>query len=116
MLSPLTIGRGSFGALNIALLFGCGPRRGLFCVPKRAPRVALDPIGDVPRSRAEREPRMSALVSTVLMATLVVGPFYLAGALGLDRRWSVRLVGRSACGGADRRAGRRMADRFGAGA
>src|SRR5204863_9286855 len=27
---------------------------------------------------------MSALVSTVLMATLVVGPFYLSGALGLD--------------------------------
>ena len=26
---------------------------------------------------------MSALVSTVLMATLVVGPFYLSGALGL---------------------------------
>jgi MFS family permease len=27
---------------------------------------------------------MSALVSTVMMATLVVGPFYLAGGLGLD--------------------------------
>src|SRR6185295_8864980 len=27
---------------------------------------------------------MSALVSTVIMATLVVGPFYLSGALGLD--------------------------------
>ena len=27
---------------------------------------------------------MSALVSTVMMATLVVGPFYLARALGLD--------------------------------
>jgi MFS family permease len=27
---------------------------------------------------------MSALVSTVMMATLVVGPFYLSGALGLD--------------------------------
>jgi hypothetical protein len=27
---------------------------------------------------------MSGLVSTVMMATLVVGPFYLSGALGLD--------------------------------
>ena len=27
---------------------------------------------------------MSALVSTVMMATLVVGPFYLSRALGLD--------------------------------
>ena len=29
---------------------------------------------------------MSALVSTVMMSTLVVGPFYLAGALGLAPR------------------------------
>ena len=30
---------------------------------------------------------MSTLVSTVMMATLVVGPFYLSRALGLERRW-----------------------------
>jgi hypothetical protein len=46
-------------------------------------RSRVDSIGDVPQSSAECELAMSTLVSTVMMATLVVGPFYLSGALGL---------------------------------
>lgn len=55
--------------------------------PPRAPRARFAP-GDLPS--LFRDPRLrtslvlSALVSTVLMATLVVGPFYLSRALGLD--------------------------------
>jgi MFS family permease len=58
---------------------------------------------------------MSALVSTVLMATLVVGPFYLSGALGLDaaRVGLVLSVGPLVVALSGVPAGR-MADRFGA--
>jgi EmrB/QacA subfamily drug resistance transporter len=79
----MTIGRGHFGPLNIALLlaalFGVG---GFVFVEARAVspliRLAMFRNRSLSASLA-----MSALVSTVLMATLVVGPFYLSGALGL---------------------------------
>jgi MFS family permease len=58
---------------------------------------------------------MSALVSTVLMATLVVGPFYLSGALALDAAvvGIVLSVGPLVVALTGVPAGR-MADRFGA--
>jgi predicted MFS family arabinose efflux permease len=80
----MTLGRGSFGALNIALLAAAGLGGALFVLAERraaSPLVRLamfrDPVlaGGV---------AMSALATTVVMATLVVGPFYLSGALGLD--------------------------------
>ena len=49
---------------------------------------------------------MSTLVSTVMMATLVVGPFYLSRGLGLETALCrTRVVGWSACRRADRCAG-----------
>lgn len=80
----MTMGRGSFGALNIALLAAAVAGAGLFVfaearVPSPLIRLATLRIPGLRASLA-----MSALVSTVLMATLVVGPFYLAGGLGLD--------------------------------
>ncbi|MBC7955446.1 MAG: MFS transporter [Cytophagales bacterium] len=80
-------GRGSFGLLNLALLgvsvFGAG----LFLFaetratsPLIRPAMFRDPA--LSASLA-----MSALVSTVMMATLVVGPFYLSQALGLAAAW-----------------------------
>ena len=80
----MTIGRGSFGPLNIALLltavFGVGL---LVLAETRAssPLIRLAMFGDRALSASLA---MSALVSTVMMATLVVGPFYLSRALGLD--------------------------------
>jgi EmrB/QacA subfamily drug resistance transporter len=85
----MTIGRGSFGQLNMALLLAAVFGVGLFVL---AEARAASPLI---RSTMFRDPvlsaslAMSALVSTVLMATLVVGPFYLSLALGLD----VALVG-----------------------
>ena len=74
----MTMGRGGFGPLNIALLLAAAFGVGLFVVAEsRAPspliRLAMlrDPV--LSASLA-----MSALVSTVIMATLVVGPFYLS--------------------------------------
>jgi MFS family permease len=80
----MTVGRGHFGQINIgliALAIGAGVaflmvetkaaspliRLGMFKAPVFATGIAT-----------------SALISTVMMATLVVGPFYLSGALRLN--------------------------------
>ena len=79
----MTIGRGRFGPVNIALLLGAVLGAGLFVlVESRAasPLIRLAMF----RSRAlTKSLTMSTLVSTVMMATLVVAPFYLSRALGL---------------------------------
>ncbi|WP_429806940.1 MFS transporter [Ensifer sp. B1-9] len=80
----MTMGRGSFGMLNVALLAAAALGLGLFLLVEA--RVASPLI----RPSMFRDPGLSvglstnALVSTVMMATLVVGPFYLARGLGLD--------------------------------
>jgi len=80
----MTLGRGSFGPFNIALLLAAGGGACLFVFTEA--RVASPLI----RLAMFRDPvlsgslAMSLLVATVMMATLVVGPFYLAHGLGLD--------------------------------
>ncbi|WP_431284423.1 MFS transporter [Humitalea sp. 24SJ18S-53] len=80
----MTMGRGSFGLLNLALLLAVAVGVGVFL---RVEAQAASPLIRLAKLR-ERTLRaslaMSALVSTVMMATLVVGPFYLSRALGLD--------------------------------
>jgi EmrB/QacA subfamily drug resistance transporter len=80
----MTTGRGSWGWLNMTLLLAAVVGAGLFVhAAKRAasPLIQLAMFRD-PNFNASLA--MSALVSTVMMATLVVGPFYLSRALGLD--------------------------------
>ncbi|HET7253759.1 MAG TPA: MFS transporter, partial [Xanthobacteraceae bacterium] len=80
----MTIGRGSFGPLNIALLLTTVFGVGLFVLAETraaSPLIRLAMFGDRALSASLA---MSALVSTMMMATLVVGPFYLSRALGLD--------------------------------
>jgi EmrB/QacA subfamily drug resistance transporter len=80
----MTMGRGNFGVVNIALLLAAAFGVGLFVLAEQrvqSPLIQLQLFGD-PLLTANLA--MSVLVSTVLMATLVVGPFYLARALGLD--------------------------------
>lgn len=80
----MTIGKGSFGPLNVALLIAAGTGLALFAF---AETRAASPLIQLTMFR---DPVLSAslvtsmLVSTVVMATLVVGPFYLSRALGLD--------------------------------
>lgn len=112
----MTIGRGSFGALNLGLLLASVLGVALFwLVEKRAASPLIRPAmfrdGALSASLA-----MSALVSTVLMATLVVGPFYLSGALGLGAASAgmVLSVGPLAAALTGIPAGR-IADRYGAG-
>ena len=79
----MTTGRGHFGALNAVLLSAAVLGAGLF--------VSAESRATAPLMRLSmfRDPvlgaglAMSTLVTTVVMATLVVGPFYLSRALGL---------------------------------
>ena len=80
----MTMGRGSFGLLNVALLFTAVVGVGLFVLAEAkaaSPLIRLAMFRDPLLSAGFA---MSTLVTTVVMATLVVGPFYLSGALGLD--------------------------------
>jgi MFS family permease len=80
----MTAGRASFGPVNLALLAAAAVGVGLFV---RVERRAASPLirWSVLRDRALAAGlATSALVSTVVMATLVVGPFHLSGALRLD--------------------------------
>ncbi|VVN92098.1 MFS transporter [Pseudomonas fluorescens] len=80
----MTLGRGSFGHLNLALLVAAGVGGALFVfVQSRvgSPLIRLALLLDPLLSASLT---MSTLVATVMMATLVVGPFYLSQALGLD--------------------------------
>jgi EmrB/QacA subfamily drug resistance transporter len=87
-----TIGRrGSVGPLNVALLLAAACGVALFV---RAEARAASPLIRLAMFRdagLSASLAMSALVSTVMMATLVVGPFYLSRSLGLDAA-SVGLV------------------------
>lgn len=111
----MTMGRGHFGPLNLALLAAAALGAGMFM------RVEATAASPLIRLAMFRDPSlsaslaMSALVSTVMMATLVVGPFYLSRALGLDaaRVGLVMSAGPLAAALAGVPAGR-IADRFGA--
>jgi len=80
----MTLGRGRFGSLNGILLLATAGSVGLFVIVEAratSPLIRLAMFRDPTLSASLA---MSALVSTVIMATLVVGPFYLSRALGLD--------------------------------
>ncbi|TPG80193.1 MFS transporter [Pseudomonas mandelii] len=80
----MTLGRGSFGPINIALLLAAGGGACLFVFTEArvtSPLIRLAMFRDPVLSGSLA---MSLLVATVMMATLVVGPFYLAHGLGLD--------------------------------
>jgi EmrB/QacA subfamily drug resistance transporter len=111
----MTMGRGSFGWLNGVLLLTAVLGVVLFVAVERrvaSPLIRLAMLGD---ATLRAGLATSALVSTVLMATLVVGPFYLSRALGLDSAvvGIVLSVGPIVVGLTGVPAGR-IADRFGA--
>ncbi len=80
----MTVGRGSFGLVNVALMLAAVLGVGLFVLAERkvaSPLIRFTMFRDPVLSASLA---MSVLVATVMMATLVVGPFYLSRALGLD--------------------------------
>jgi MFS family permease len=111
----MTLGRGHFGMPNIALLLAAFCGVSLFVrVEARAqsPLIHLAMFHDLVLSGSLAT---SMLVSTVMMSTLVVGPFYLSHALGLNaaRVGLVLSVGPLVAALSGVPAGR-IADRFGA--
>ncbi|MES2942872.1 MAG: MFS transporter [Pseudomonadota bacterium] len=104
-----------FGLINMTLLIAAVIGVGLFVILEKkaaSPLIRLAMFDDRALSASFA---MSVLVSTVMMATLVIGPFYLSGALGLDaaRLGLVLSVGPLAAALAGVPAGR-LVDRFGA--
>ncbi len=80
----MTMGRGSFGLVNVALLGAAALGAGLFVLAEARAESPLLRLAMFRHRALSASLAMSALVSTVLMATLVVGPFHLARGLGLD--------------------------------
>ena len=80
----MTIGRGSFGAFNMALLLAAVVGVGLFLHVEARAASPLVPLAMFRNPLLGAGFAASALVTTVVMATLVVGPFYLSVALALD--------------------------------
>ena len=79
----MTMGRGSFGLLNMALLLAAVVGVGLFVLAERRAASPLIRLAMFRNPLLSAGFAMSTLVTTVVMATLVVGPFYLSGALAL---------------------------------
>ena len=79
----MTVGRGHFGPLNKLLLVAAVVGAGLFLLAEARASSPLVRLAMFRNPVLSASLAMSALVSTVMMATLVVGPFYLSRALGL---------------------------------
>jgi MFS family permease len=87
----MTMGRGRSGLLNAALLFTAIFGLCLFTLAEAKVASPLIRLSMFRTPVLSAGFAMSTLVTTVVMATLVVGPFYLSGALALDAA-SVGLV------------------------
>lgn len=80
----VTVGRGHFDGLNLALLLAAVLGGGLFVLVQARVASPLIRLAAFRNAVLSTSLAMNVLVSTVMMATLVVGPFYLSRALGLD--------------------------------
>jgi EmrB/QacA subfamily drug resistance transporter len=111
----VTIGRGSFGSLNTALLLAAGLGGGLFVLAEKRVAAPLIRLAMFRNPVLSASLAMSTLVATVVTTTLVVGPFYLSLALGLNSAMTglVLSAGPLVAALTGVPAGR-MADRFGA--
>ena len=83
----MTVGRGQFGWHNLALLVAAVFGLGLFLLAERRVKSPLIRLALFRHPLLRASLFMSLLVSTVMMATLVVGPFYLSRTLGLGAGW-----------------------------
>lgn len=79
----MTVGRGRFSVVNLALLLLAALGATLFVAVERNAPTPLIQLALLRAPERNASLASNALVSTVVMATLVVGPFYLSRALGL---------------------------------
>ncbi len=80
----MTIGRGGFGAINVTLLLAASCGVALFVGAEARAASPLIRLATFRNPVLSASLAMSTLASTVMMSTLVVGPFYLSRALGLE--------------------------------
>lgn len=80
----MTLGRGNFGKLNVGLLVAAGIGVVLFAVAQTKVKTPLVQLASFRDLRLNASLAMNLMVATVMMATLVVAPFYLSRGLGLD--------------------------------
>lgn len=80
----MTTGRGSFGLINLGLLVTAVAAASLFVLHQMKSASPLVQLGLFRHPVLSSGFAMSFLVTTVVMTTLVVSPFYLSGALALD--------------------------------
>ncbi len=111
----VTVGCGGFGLLNVVLLLAAVGGAGLFVQAEARAAAPLIRLGMFRDPVLSASLAISVLVATVVTTTLVVGPFYLSRALGLDaaRVGLVLSVGPLVAALIAMPAGR-WADRFGA--
>jgi EmrB/QacA subfamily drug resistance transporter len=81
----MTIGRGHYGKLNAGLLLTAIFGLVLFVLAERKARAPLIQLSVFRNLTLSAALTMNVLVSTVMMATLVIWPFYLSRALGLNQ-------------------------------
>ncbi len=80
----MTLGRGRFDAFNVTLLLAAICGAALFVRAEARAASPLIRLAMFCNPVLSASLAMSTLVSTVMMSTLVVGPFYLSRALGLE--------------------------------
>jgi EmrB/QacA subfamily drug resistance transporter len=80
----VTFGGGHFDRLSLALLLAAVLGGSLFVLAEARVGSPLIRLAAFRNAMLSASLAMNALVSTVMMATLVVGPFYLSRALGLN--------------------------------
>lgn len=79
----MTLGRGRFGLVNGCLLATALVGTAVFLRVEMRTASPLISLTVLRAPQTSRNIAMSGLITSVVMATLVVGPFYLSGALGL---------------------------------
>ncbi|MBZ9677272.1 MFS transporter [Mesorhizobium sp. ES1-1] len=111
----MTLGRGKFGALNIGLLAATLLGLVLFAIAQGKAKTPLVQLGRFRDPRLSASLAMNLIVATVMMATLVVAPFYLSRGLGLDAAMvGVGLSAGPLVSALSALLAGRLADRFGA--
>ncbi|MBZ9794753.1 MFS transporter [Mesorhizobium sp. ES1-4] len=80
----LTLGRGNFGLPNLGLLVAAGVGVIVFAIAQAKAKAPLVQPASLRDPQLRSGLAMSLIVATVMMATLVVAPFYLSRGLGLD--------------------------------